>query len=96
MGSGGRYSLKALKTEYEQIHRIYTEGGREVRKALNELANMPADQAVFDKIASPFEQRSPEMPLSDQQTSPNSSADEQPDEDPADAVEPDPAASLEK
>lgn len=57
--TGGRYSLKALKSEYDQVHEIYAQGSREVRKALNELANMPRDQAVFDKISSPIENDSP-------------------------------------
>lgn len=52
--TGGKYPLRTVRQEYEEIHRIYTEGSREVRKALNELANMKPDQAVYDGLSAPI------------------------------------------
>ncbi len=52
--SGGRYSLKEVRHEYEQVHQIHAQGAREVRKALNELANLKADQEVFDGLSAPI------------------------------------------
>lgn len=70
--TSGRYPVKTLKNEYAQVHEIYTEGSREVRKALNELANMAPDQAVFDNISRPIE---------DEDFSGNKSADDAGDPD---------------
>jgi GTPase SAR1 family protein len=53
--TGGHYSLKTMKNEYEYVREIYMHGSREVRKALNELANMPKDQSLLDNISSPVE-----------------------------------------
>jgi hypothetical protein len=44
-----------MKNEYEYVREIYMHGSREVRKALNELANMPKDQSLLDNISSPVE-----------------------------------------
>lgn len=52
--TGGRYSLRTVCQEHEKIHKIYTQGAREVRKALNELANMKHDQAVYDGLSAPI------------------------------------------
>ena len=38
--TGGRFSLGIARQEFAAIHRVYTDGTHEVRKALNELANM--------------------------------------------------------
>lgn len=53
--SAGRYPLGILRQEYQQVHRIHMHGSREVRKALNELANIPPDQSLFDGISRPVE-----------------------------------------
>ncbi|MCF8094656.1 MAG: dynamin family protein [Desulfobacteraceae bacterium] len=52
--TGGRYSLRPVRQEYENIHRIYTEGAREIRRALNELANIKPDQSLYDGLSSPI------------------------------------------
>lgn len=52
--TGGRFPLKTVKNEYRRVHRIYAEGAREVRKALNELAGIKPDQSVFDGLSSPI------------------------------------------
>ncbi|MFW6011228.1 MAG: dynamin family protein [Desulfosalsimonas sp.] len=52
--TGGRYSLRTVRQEHEKIHKIYTQGSREVRKALNEIANMKHDQAIYDGISAPI------------------------------------------
>ena len=36
----GRFSLSEVKNEYKSIHRVWKDGTREVRTALNELANI--------------------------------------------------------
>ena len=38
--SKGRFSLAEVRSEYHSIHRVWTEGTREVRTALNEIANL--------------------------------------------------------
>jgi energy-coupling factor transporter ATP-binding protein EcfA2 len=38
--TGGKFSLSHVKQQYIAVHRVFTEGTREIRKALNELANM--------------------------------------------------------
>lgn len=44
-GSDGRIALKQLKAEYEAVHRIYREGARDIREALNELSTLGANEA---------------------------------------------------
>ena len=38
--SKGRFSLAEVRSEYHSIHRVWVEGTREVRTALNEIANL--------------------------------------------------------
>ncbi|MCF8028892.1 MAG: dynamin family protein [Desulfobacteraceae bacterium] len=52
--TGGRFPLRTVKNEHNRVHRIYTEGAREVRKALNELAGIKPDQSVFDGLSRPI------------------------------------------
>ncbi|MFW5908664.1 MAG: hypothetical protein ACOCR8_03395, partial [Desulfosalsimonas sp.] len=52
--TGSRYSLRFVRQDYEKTHRIYTQGAREIRKALNELSNMKPDQAVYDGLSAPI------------------------------------------
>ncbi|MDJ0873859.1 MAG: dynamin family protein [Desulfobacterales bacterium] len=53
----GRIALKEVKAEYEAVHRIFTEGSKDIREALNELATLDAgeapDWARDDATASP-------------------------------------------
>lgn len=51
--TGGYYPLGIVRHEYENVHRIQMEGAREVRKALNELANMKPDQSMYDDLSAP-------------------------------------------
>ncbi len=41
----GRIALKEVKAEYEAVHRISTEGSKDIREALNELATLDAGEA---------------------------------------------------
>ena len=41
----GRISLKQVKAEYQAVHRIYREGAKDIREALNELSSLRADEA---------------------------------------------------
>jgi hypothetical protein len=41
----GRIALKEVRSEYEAVHRIYTEGSKDIREALNELATLQHGQA---------------------------------------------------
>jgi len=41
----GRIALKQVKTEYQAVHRIYLEGAKDIREALNELAGLRAGEA---------------------------------------------------
>jgi len=36
----GRIALKQVKAEYQEVHRIYLEGAKDIREALNELAGL--------------------------------------------------------
>jgi hypothetical protein len=40
-----RISLKQLKAEYQAVHRIYREGAKDIREALNELSSLGPDEA---------------------------------------------------
>ena len=40
----GRIALKEVKSEYDAVHRIYTEGSKDIREALNELATLEAGE----------------------------------------------------
>ncbi|MFO7930226.1 MAG: dynamin family protein [Thermodesulfobacteriota bacterium] len=52
--TGGNYSLSSVRHEYENVHAIHEEGAREVRRALNELANMKPDQSMYDGLSTPL------------------------------------------
>ncbi len=41
----GRIALKQVKAEYQAVHRIYMEGAKDIREALNELSGLRADEA---------------------------------------------------
>jgi len=38
--TNGRFPLRDIKQEYKSVHRVFVEGTREIRKALNELSNI--------------------------------------------------------
>jgi hypothetical protein len=40
----GRIALKQVKAEYQSVHRIYLEGAKDIREALNELSGLRADE----------------------------------------------------
>jgi len=40
----GKFSLSHVRRQYADVHRVFTNGTREIRKALNELANMKFDE----------------------------------------------------
>lgn len=44
--TGGKFSLSHVRQQYAAVHRVYTEGTKEIRKALNELANMKFDETA--------------------------------------------------
>jgi len=41
----GRIALKQVKAEYQEVHRIYLEGAKDIREALNELAGLRAGES---------------------------------------------------
>ncbi len=41
----GKIARKEVKSEYEAVYRIYTEGSKDIREALNELATLEAGEA---------------------------------------------------
>jgi EH domain-containing protein 1 len=41
----GRIALKQVKAEYQAVHRIYMEGAKDIREALNELSGLRAGEA---------------------------------------------------
>ena len=43
--SGELVSLKQLKAEYQEVYRIYREGAKDIREALNELSTLGPDEA---------------------------------------------------
>ncbi|MGM0452583.1 MAG: dynamin family protein [Thermodesulfobacteriota bacterium] len=62
--SNGKFSLGLVRQDYQTVHRVYTHGTREVRKALNELTDIMADQDVMEDMASPIDTRDPDHPPS--------------------------------
>ena len=42
--TAGKIARKEVKAEYEAVYRIYTEGSRDIREALNELATLEAGE----------------------------------------------------
>ena len=53
--SGGRFPLYKVRDEFHKVNRVYEEGTREIRKALNELANMEEDpEAMVEDSAKPL------------------------------------------
>lgn len=56
----GKYSLGLVRQDYQTVHRVYTHGTREVRKALNELTDMMADESVIEDMAAPLDPENPE------------------------------------
>ena len=44
--SGGRFALAEVKRDYADVRKVYDRGAREIREALNELANFRDDDAV--------------------------------------------------
>jgi EH domain-containing protein 1 len=42
--SQGQFSFRSIQQQYDQVHRIFTDGAREIRKALNELSNMKNEE----------------------------------------------------
>jgi energy-coupling factor transporter ATP-binding protein EcfA2 len=42
----GRFSLNHVRQQYTAVHRLYNEGSREIRKALNELSTIKPDNGV--------------------------------------------------
>jgi EH domain-containing protein 1 len=43
--TNGKFSLRTVKQEYATVHNVFTEGTREIRKALNELANIKFNES---------------------------------------------------
>ncbi len=53
--SNGRFPLYKVKEEYIKVNRVYEEGTREIRKALNELANIEYDrESVIEDSSKPL------------------------------------------
>jgi energy-coupling factor transporter ATP-binding protein EcfA2 len=42
--SQGRFSFRTIRQQHDQVHRIFVEGTREIRKALNELSNIKNEE----------------------------------------------------
>lgn len=62
--SHGRFSLSHVRQQYSMVHRLFTEGSREIRRALNELSNIRPDDEL-----PPFQQlRGPDAPFRDDET----------------------------
>jgi len=49
--SNGRFSLHSVKQEYASVHRVFFDGTREIRKALNELSNIKNDDTSLPEDA---------------------------------------------
>jgi energy-coupling factor transporter ATP-binding protein EcfA2 len=53
--SGGHFPLYKVRDEYNKVNRVYEEGTREIRKALNELANIEQDrESMVEDSAKPL------------------------------------------
>lgn len=50
----GNYPLGVVRHEYQSVHRVWINGTRDVRKALNELAGMMKDQTVTGDSPAPL------------------------------------------
>ena len=44
--TNGRFRLRNVKQQYADVHQVFVEGTREIRKALNELSNIKFDEAA--------------------------------------------------
>ncbi len=42
----GKFSLRDVRRHYDEVHRVFVDGTREIRKALNELSGMKNDQTA--------------------------------------------------
>jgi hypothetical protein len=62
--TNGRFPLSRVRQEYYQVRRVYEEGSREIRKALNELAGieMDADSIAADSAKPLYYYQGPEAP----------------------------------
>jgi len=49
--SVGRFPLRVVKQEYTSVHRVFTIGTRDIRKALNELAAIMKDRSLIEDAA---------------------------------------------
>lgn len=59
--TSGRFPLYKVRQEYKQVRQVYEEGTRDLRKALNELANMETDkEAIVADSSKPFYYSRPE------------------------------------
>ena len=47
--TNGRFSLRNVKQQYTIVHRVFIEGTKEIRKALNELSNIKFDKTTPEK-----------------------------------------------
>ena len=47
--TNGRFSLRNVKQQYTAVHRIFVEGTREIRKALNEISNIKFNKTAPEK-----------------------------------------------
>jgi len=45
--TSGRFPLHKVRQEYNEVHRVFVEGTREIRKALNELSSINLDDTLF-------------------------------------------------
>jgi energy-coupling factor transporter ATP-binding protein EcfA2 len=53
--SRGRFPLYRVRQQYQEVSRVYEEGSREIRKALNELAFIEHDpEAIVEDSSKPF------------------------------------------
>ncbi|MFW5901763.1 MAG: dynamin family protein [Thermodesulfobacteriota bacterium] len=53
--TNGRFSLSRVRHQHQEVDRVYAEGTRDIRRALNELANMEQDrEAIVDDSSKPF------------------------------------------
>ncbi|HMA67534.1 MAG TPA: hypothetical protein VKO20_06915, partial [Desulfosalsimonadaceae bacterium] len=59
--TNGRFPLYKVRQEYKQVRQVYEEGTRDLRKALNELANLETDkEAIVADSSKPFYYGRPE------------------------------------
>ena len=60
--TGGKFSLRHVKQQYADVNKVFTDGTREIRKALNELANIQFNGTAEETDINASQNQAPGLP----------------------------------